>query len=169
MSAEYKSDIEDAALRRYVLQFYREQSSKAKRQSVTDRISLSAWVLSEVPEVQAILAASTSGRTARMIARFRPFLPVVGVTHDEINRRKLILSYGIIPINVGRAFTSTEKLHQVCIRRLKAGGFLTLTKSTEQGDQLIFVLGTPQGEPGTTNQIQLRALKDLRWTKWRVR
>ncbi|MEE8366938.1 MAG: pyruvate kinase [Thermoanaerobaculia bacterium] len=167
--SRFDSKSMDEPLRKFVAQFYRDKEIKSQRQSVTDRISLSAWVLSEVPEVQAILAASTSGRTARMISRFRPFLPVIGATHDEVNRRKLILSYGIIPINVGPAFTSTERLHQACVRRLKAGGFLTAAGSTEKGDQLIFVLGTPQGEPGTTNQIQLRSLGNLRWTKWRVR
>lgn len=51
-------------------------------------------------KVDRVVALTESGRTARLISRFRPETPIIAVTSTESTYRELALSYGVTPFIV---------------------------------------------------------------------
>jgi len=63
----------------------------------TDALARSARFLARDIDAAAVVAASESGYTALKAAKFRPPIPVVASTPSESVRRRLAVSWGIIP------------------------------------------------------------------------
>ncbi|MCQ3950087.1 MAG: hypothetical protein DPW14_09730 [Planctomycetes bacterium] len=59
-------------------------------------------------KARAVLCATTSGRTAQLIASLRPSVPVLGATHELGTYRRLTLSWGVLPALVETAETTDE-------------------------------------------------------------
>lgn len=143
---------------------YYSKLRKSQKQGTTDRISLSACRLSE--DHRPIITPTASGRTARMIARFRPTAPIIGVTHDLINRRKLLISFGVYPINVGmisksgETFKNIEEMFEEACNAIRSHSCIKniIMKDKEDEVEAVFTAGAPIFEPGTTNLIQIRKL-----------
>ena len=99
-------------------------------------------------DAKAIVACSLSGMTARMVSRFRPPVPIIGLTTDESTWRKLALSWGVIPA-ICEKFSSTDVL------------FYTAKKIAEQnlalnkGEKIVITGGNTSGVSGTTNLIKI--------------
>jgi pyruvate kinase len=143
---------------RWLTGLLQEKLEHVRQQGITDGFSMSACILSNSDvDYAAILAPTTSGRTARMISRFRPDLKIIGAAHDEMNRRKLALSYGVYPLHAGttsprngRTYTNPDDVRRDACTRAKREGYL------RKGDTIIMVSGTPLFTPGATNMIQVR-------------
>ncbi|PSP84760.1 pyruvate kinase [Halobacteriales archaeon QS_1_68_17] len=89
-------DIEDSA--EYAES--REQRVPAAEDTRTDALARSARYLARDVGASAVVAASESGYTALKAAKYRPDMPVVAATPNEPVRRRLALSWGIIPKSV---------------------------------------------------------------------
>jgi len=169
---EHKNDLaaslrgrKNARKRALAYRLYDEKLEKTSRQPTTDMISMSAWAMVSAPEIVAIVAVTASGRTARMLARLRPDVPVFAVTHDDENRRKLLLSFGVLPVEVDVASTSGEEVYSRALEAIERKGWLRRASRTDGARELaVFVSGTPMGDPGTTNQLRLVSLSDAGYT-----
>lgn len=75
----------------------REQRVPTYTSSRTDALSRSARNLARDLDAEAIVATSESGYTALRIAKYRPSVPVVGVTLSEAVYRRMALSWGLRP------------------------------------------------------------------------
>ena len=75
----------------------REQRVPAADETRTDALARSARFLARDIDASAVVAASESGYTALKAAKFRPPIPIVASTPSESVRRRLALSWGIIP------------------------------------------------------------------------
>src|SRR5690606_49644 len=62
---------------------------------ITPAITAAAWRASLDAELAAIIACTSSGRTARMISRFRPTCPILALTPSERTARQLAMAWGI--------------------------------------------------------------------------
>ncbi len=143
---------------RWRRQHYEEKLGRSGRQPTTNRITQATCTMSEAEEIKYIIAASTSGRTVRMISRLRPSVMIVGAAHDIINTRKLTVSYGVKPICIGEV-PNEEGTEGVFLRcKKKVMEVPDLEPSPGEGDLVIFTAGTPLGKPGTTNLIQMRKI-----------
>jgi pyruvate kinase len=131
-------------------------------QRSTDRISHAACSLSVGIRVAAIMAPSTSGQTTRMVARFRPVVPIIGVAHDYCVARKLTLYFGVHPVNILRNYNSSEEIFQAGSESAKRvlyredGNGSPLVK---KGDLVVITAGYPLFSPGTTNLVKLHPVK----------
>ncbi|WP_262177615.1 pyruvate kinase [Haloarcula laminariae] len=76
----------------------REQRIPKAGNTRTDALARSARFLARDIEADAVVAASESGYTALKAAKYRPSIPIVASTPSERVRRKLALSWGIIPV-----------------------------------------------------------------------
>jgi pyruvate kinase len=139
-------------------QFYKDEYARVDRlletQHTTDRVSHAACSLSIGGDVAAIMAPSTSGRTTRMVSRFRPTVPVVGAAHDYCVARKLSLCFGVHPVNILRNYSDNEAIFRAGCERAKAvviGGRPLISA----GDLVVITAGFPLYEPGTTNLVKL--------------
>lgn len=111
-------------------------------------IGHSACFLARDLKAAAIVAGTTSGSTARMVARFRPSCPVLALTPNPQTERQLKLSYGVIPALV-EPFRDTEEIFSLARSlSLKYG-------IAAPGDRLVVTAGVPVGEPGTTNLLKV--------------
>ncbi len=141
-------------------QLFSEKWEKARKQEITNRITESACLLAEATVMHAIITASTSGRTTRMVSRMRPRVEIIGAAHDRINTRKLAISYGVLPVCIGVVEGGgIDALFQRCRQEIIENEPL---REILEDRELIFTGGTPLGRPGTTNTIQaLRLSRDL--------
>ncbi|MEJ5300300.1 MAG: pyruvate kinase [Thermodesulforhabdaceae bacterium] len=116
--------------------------------SVENAISRSAWEIAEELGASAIVASTASGKTARLVARFRPSMPVIAVTHRESTFRQLSLSWGVIPA-LTKHFTNTDEMFQ------EARRWVVEHKLARPGDRIVVTAGIPIGQMGTTNLIRV--------------
>jgi pyruvate kinase len=110
-------------------------------------IGRSACQMAEDLQAAAIVAGTSSGSTARLVARYRPSCPVIGLTPDEKTQRQLNLSWGVVPGFVAR-FSNTDEIFELARSWALENGFV------HSGDRLIVTAGVPVGEPGTTNVLR---------------
>lgn len=96
---------------------------------------------------KAILAATTSGYTAKSIARFMPGCPIAAVTTSECVRRSLALTWGVRAYLTGEA-DSTDRMFSLCTETARKEGL------AERGDRVVITAGVPIGRSGTTNLIK---------------
>ncbi len=102
----------------------------------------------------AILTASKSGRTARLISRFRPACQIICGCSDQKVRRQLNLSWGIVPIMISEMAT-TDQLFETVANAAEAEG---LVKS---GDLTVITAGIPLGISGNTNMLKVHLVGNI--------
>ena len=116
--------------------------------SITDAIGDAVCNTATTLNAAAILTATNSGYTARMIAKYRPSAPIIAVTTSEKSANQLMLSYGVYP-HVAQRTNDTDTLVQSAIRAALDAGHLA------NGDMVVFTAGVPVGETGSTNMIRV--------------
>ena len=109
--------------------------------------------MAEELHAQAIVAATSSGSTARLISRFRPRRPVLGLTTNPRTERQLTLSWGVIPALV-EPFTESEKIFDLAGSWAQEHGF------ARPGQRLVVTAGVPVGQPGVTNLLKITEIKN---------
>jgi pyruvate kinase len=118
-----------------------------KRQEIPEAISYAACEMALDLEPAAILASTDSGFTARLISRFRPSSPVIGVTPRPETLRRLCLSWGVFPLLTPNLEDTDHMLRVVKEQAVRA-------RMLSPGDRVIITAGTPIGTRGTTNLIK---------------
>ena len=96
----------------------------------------------------AIVTVSNSGRTARMVSKYRPNCPIIGCSVHESVCRQLNLSWGVTPILVKYQETSDELFEHAVDQAEKCG-------LVKQGELVVLTAGVPLGVSGTTNLIKV--------------
>lgn len=127
---------------------------KEKESNMTEAIGQAVAYTALNLRVQAILAPTESGHTAKMISKYRPGSPVIAVTSSARTARKLTLNWGVHPIVGARVESTDEVLDIAVVEALKHG-------LIKHGDLVIITAGVPVGEAGTTNLMKLRVIGDI--------
>ena len=107
-----------------------------KQDSVSAAIADSAHELVKNTKAKAIVVASVSGFTARMISRHRPENPVFVMTNNEKTHQQLSLVWGAQSFILSDCQTMDELID-------KSVDILKKKKSVRAGDKLIIVTGRP--------------------------
>lgn len=118
---------------------------------VTDAVSQASCEVARDLGAVAIITTTSSGYTARMVARHRPPLPIIAVTSQERVYRRLALVWGVEPMLVEKP-TGTDELIALSINAAKERGI------AKQGDIVVITAGVPHGVPGRTNMIQVQVV-----------
>lgn len=116
--------------------------------SVTDALSHATCSMAIDVDAKCIVVSTLSGRTARMVSRFRPPIDIVGMTLDDKVLRKLNLSWGVTPLKTEKMNTTDEMYHRALEQ---AAQFLHLNK----GDSVVLTGGEVDGKIGNTNTIKV--------------
>ena len=122
--------------------------------SVTDAMSLAVATISGELGARAIVTATSSGHTARMVSKFRPQAPIVAVTNREDVARRLMLSWGVFPVMAPKA-KSTDEVLAVSVDGALNSGLV------KRGDLIVITAGVPVGQPGTTNMIKVHTIAEV--------
>jgi len=107
--------------------------------------------------LSAIIVFSMSGRTARLVAKYRPACPIVCVTTDPITARQACISRGVYPVLVKEKFTGTESWLEYIERQLQAAVYECKygnIKILQKGDVCVVVQGWAGGS-GHSNTMRL--------------
>jgi pyruvate kinase len=92
-----------------------------------------------------------SGFTARLVSRYRPFVPIVAFCPDAAIRRRMALIWGVTPRSI-RDIAKIEGLAAIAEQRLLEERFV------KKGDVIGIIAGTPMGIRGTTNFMKLHVI-----------
>ena len=114
---------------------------------VSDSVARAACLLAEKIEADAIVTSTQAGFTARQISRFRPIVPIIATTPSHTVLRQLMLSWGVIPIQVPTQY-STDGLMVAALDTATKAGYLS------DGDLVVITAGVPVGRTGATNLIK---------------
>ncbi len=128
-----------------------------RRPVVTDAISYASCATAADLEAAAIIATTTSGSTARMVARYRPKAPIIAVCSRPETIRQLQLIRGVIPLLCTPASSVDEHLD----RSIHAA---TQAKLVKNGDLVVLTAGLPMQTTGTTNMLKVHTVADVCFT-----
>lgn len=116
-----------------------------------DALSHSACSMAIDLKAKGIVVNSISGRTARMISRFRCAVDILGTTTSEKVWRKLNLSWGVKPMMCEEYF-SVEVMFYNSLKQAKE------TFNLEKGDNVVLTGGQINGKSGNTNIIKIEQI-----------
>lgn len=122
-------------------------------ENITDAISYSTCAIALKLKAAAIISATQSGQTARMISRFRASCPIIATTSNKRVQRQLSISWGVIPLLIGEV-TNVEEMFEIGVKKA-----LEL-KLVKHGDIVVITAGGPVGITGTTNLLKVQTVDD---------
>jgi pyruvate kinase len=129
----------------------RRQAQSTRKATVTEAISAASCDVAEQVGARAIVATTTSGYSARQIARHRPPVPIMAVSPSEQTQRRLSLVWGVDCLLVPN-FHNTDDLLDATVNALRPF-------SLDPGDTIVITAGVPFGRTARTNLIQVHSIK----------
>lgn len=129
-------------------------STQMANPDVTNAISHATCTLSADLNAAAIITVSKSGRTARMVSKYRPSSVIVGACLTEKVFRQFGLTWGIVPLLL-EEHTVAEELFNHAVEEAAKTGIV------EKGDIVVLTTGIPLGVSGTTNMIKVQVVGNI--------
>jgi pyruvate kinase len=123
------------------------------QENVFDAVAHAACVLAQQVNAALIIPITHSGATAMRISRFRPESRIFTVTGDERVLRQLNLVWGVRGIVIRDFINDSDTTFRKIMDRLKSGG------QVNQGDYIIFTVGLPLMEMGTTDTVTVKRVE----------
>ena len=133
--------------------FFYKDVMRQEFNDISSSVALAAVKTAYSAHGKALLALTTSGFTARIMARFRPDMPIIAVTPKEKTYHQLAFAWGTVPIH--------EKVKDVKEGVQKAGCYILSHKLVHYGDLIVVTSGTPFGVSGTTNMMIVDSIGDV--------
>lgn len=116
---------------------------------VTSAISHATCTMAGDLSAAAIVTVTKSGRTAKMISKYRPNCTIVGECLTEKVCRQLNLEWGVEPVLIAEE-KNADLLFEKAVDVAEATGFVS------KGDIVVLTGGVPLGVSGTTNLIKVQ-------------
>lgn len=120
-------------------------------ENVTNAISYATCAIALQLKAAAIISATESGQTARMISRFRAYCPIIATTSTPRVQRQLCISWGVIPLLVREAL-NVEEMFEIGVEKALE------IKLVKKGDTIVITAGGPVGIAGTTNLLKVQTV-----------
>jgi pyruvate kinase len=121
------------------------------RREVSDSVAHAACVLANHLDAAAIVAPTSSGRTARYISRFRPKQPIIALSPDANVVRRLALYWGCLPHLVPQP-TDTDDMIE------RSSQLVLNFDYAAKDDLVVMTAGHPVGVSGNTNMVRVKRL-----------
>lgn len=116
---------------------------------VTDAICHATCTTALDLSAKAIVTVTKSGRSARMIAGYRPASNIIGCTTTEKVCRQINLTWGVTPVLIKEEKDVFDLFHNAIAAAEKM-------RLLEKGDLTVITSGVPMGISGTTNMIKVQ-------------
>ncbi|MBF8436499.1 pyruvate kinase [Halanaerobiaceae bacterium Z-7014] len=124
---------------------------KPSSKSTTESISFAACETAVNLDADALLTATGSGLTARVVSKFRPFIKIIAATPSIKVQHFLTLTWGVYPL-ISKFTSSTDEMIDTAIDAALEHGLIEL------GNLITITAGAPTGMPGTTNLIKVEVV-----------
>ncbi len=116
-----------------------------------DAISHAVCAMAIDVEAKGMVICSVSGRTARLVSRFRCPVDIIGMTTNEKIWRRLALSWGVTPV-------LTEEYTSQDVMFYHAKSYAKKYLGLEKGDNVVLTGGPINGQSGNTNTIKVESI-----------
>jgi len=126
-------------------------------ETITEAISCAAVEIAREVEARAIITATMSGTTARMVARHRPPVPVVAATPNRVTLFRLALVWGVVPVQVAE-FRTTDGMVETMVQVAREHGLAAW------GDPVVLTAGIPFGNSRKTNMLKVHVVGEMEET-----
>jgi pyruvate kinase len=123
-------------------------------QNVPNAISLATCTSAVELNASAIITATQSGHSARMVSKYRPACPIIAVTPSDKVARALALNWGVFPV-LAPAMISTDELIEKSVAISLNSGYVA------NGDLVIIAAGVPVSLSGSTNMMKVHIVGDI--------
>lgn len=125
--------------------------SRTGKIEITDAISHATCTTAYDIGAKAIVTVTKSGRTARMVSKYRPDCAIIACAMSDNVARQLNMSWGVTPIII-KEEKDTFELFEHAVAEVKAKGYL------KDGDNTVITAGVPLGTSGTTNMLKVETV-----------
>jgi len=125
-----------------------EASRGGHKETVADAIVSAAREIAETTEIKAICCFSQSGTTASLVARERPRVPIIAMTHIAGTARRLVLTWGLHCVITA----PVDRFKGAVVASVRAA--LSEDFATRE-DQIVITAGVPFNVPGSTNILRV--------------
>ncbi|MCA1813200.1 MAG: pyruvate kinase [Halobacteriales archaeon] len=115
--------------------------------TVQDAIAHAACTTAEQLGSAAVVALTNSGSTARLVSKYRPTVPILGVTPIPRTAGQLQLMWGVLPLLVPRALRE-DQLLDACLAEGRERGWV-------RPGQTVVVTSGRLGVTGTTDHLRV--------------
>ncbi|MCA9342882.1 pyruvate kinase [Candidatus Saccharibacteria bacterium] len=153
-TASGRYPVESVKVMKRVIMYTQSKSTVEARfpehENTTRQHAISSAIIKLAKELQAnaIIAATKSGATAKQIASFRPKVPIIAVTSDEVLTRQLAIIYGT------KSYTRPVDR----LAATKMTNWLLSKNVLKKDDIVITASGKYPGVVGATDTIKVRVL-----------
>ncbi len=120
--------------------------------TITDTISKAVCHTARDLEAAAIITCTSTGHTAKQISRHRPLTPIIAITPNEKEFRKLVLVWGVTPILISYP-ENTDELIEKSLEIVKN------KRLVESLDFVIITAGIPFNVAGNINLMKIEMIK----------
>lgn len=103
---------------------------------------------------QAIFAFTTSGTTAKQLARLRPSMPIIAMTANEKCYHQLSIAWGVTPYLCNGTTSIREAFNKISAYALEK-------HYVSDGDLVVVTAGSPFGVAGTTNMMIVESIGEV--------
>jgi len=130
--------------------FFYNDAARQVFDDISSSVALAAVKTAYSAQGKALVALTTSGFTARIMARFRPEMPIIAITSNEKTYNQIAFLWGTVPVH--------QKVKDVKEGVQTASTFCLSNNLAKTGDLIIVTSGTPFGVSGTTNTMVVDAI-----------
>jgi pyruvate kinase len=119
--------------------------------SQADALALAACETAAQVSATAIVAPTRTGRTARLVSKYRPPLTVVAITSLPAVQRQLLLSWRVQTI-LRNEFNTSEEIFR------EAEKTVVKARLARKGDRIVIIAGDPKGPSGRTDILKIQTI-----------
>lgn len=139
-------------------QNYYKLDLKSEFLSIAEAIAASACLSALKLDAKAIVCLTSSGKTATMIASYRPKAKIFAATYLLSTLNRLELVWGIQNLSIKDYSSSEEVINQIM-------SLLLQFDQVQPGDRVILTMGLPIKAKGTTDSLRVYTVSDLKVPK----
>ena len=126
---------------------------------IKDKVQLSiinlSYISSHELPIKFFLVLSETGKTPKLLSKFKPHIPIVVFTTNYSVVRKLELSYAVFPIYISTFSKSYEVLFKKISKEIKE------RVDIKDTDLITSIYGSILGEVGHINKLEINEFKDF--------
>jgi len=113
---------------------------------VAESISHTAAETAHRLAVSLILTPTRTGKTSRLVSRFKPQCPIIAFTGNKVTSKELVLSWGVQALTIDQKLPFEDLLHRMKTMVRKHG-------FARKGDLVVITSGSPASKAGETNLV----------------
>jgi pyruvate kinase len=121
--------------------------------SIPEIVADAAFRAARCAGVVALAVGTSSGATARLLARYQPPVPIYAFTSNEMVVRQLSIIYGVSGVLMPEYHSTDDMLSSMELILVASG-------RVKPGEGVVFVAGQPVNQRGSTNMIKLHRLNN---------